>query len=101
MTTRRQDARAARAETLEQLQLEGLSAAYRRGIQILEDDSAPATAHAQIVRIFFAASGVGNADADLPEKDPHEMTGEELEAATQEIVASLRDHKKGGGSVMD
>jgi len=90
--------RAALADTLEQLRMEGLAEAYSRGIKILRDDSAPATAHAQIVRIIFAAAGLGNADADVPEKDPHEMTGEELREAAERALSSLNSR---GSSVMD
>ena len=70
--------REALAARLEQLRLEGLEAAYRRGIQMLEDEGTPATAAATLVRVFFQAAGLAGADAEAPSKTPSEMTAEEL-----------------------
>ena len=86
--TRRQEARTALANTLDDLRLEGLKAAYRRAVKILNDDQAPATAHAVLVRVMFQASGLGSPVAEEPDKDAHEMTAEELDAAIQKIVGA-------------
>ena len=97
MSSKAKSGREALANRLEQLRLEGLEAAYRRGIRMLNDDETPATAQATLVRIFFQAAGLTGADAEAPEKEPHEMTAEEL---AQEI-AQLTKREIGNGGVFD
>lgn len=84
------EARAARDEIMDELRLVGLQAAYRRAIKILEDDAAPVTAQAQIVRIVFGAAGLEpNAADEEDHKEPHQMTAAELEAATARALLAL------------
>ena len=100
--TKSKTGKAALADTLEQLRLEGLAAAYRRGIAILNDDEAPATAYAQLVRVFFSASGLGTPAAEEPPvKDHADMSPEELDEALREARIKLAAAKAGGegGSV--
>lgn len=89
MSTGRQRGRDALSQILDDLRLEGLFIAYERAKKILLDDRAPATAHAQLVRCFFAAGGLGTDAAEQPEKEAHEMTAAELNAALAKILAGV------------
>ena len=102
MTTRRQQGRAALSRTLDEIRLEGLRAAYERGTKILQDDGAPPTAHAQIIRCFFAAAGLGTVDAEQPEKEAHEMSADELREARDRLLGEIGVRARGGrGEVFD
>ncbi|QOG06403.1 hypothetical protein IGS74_18040 [Aureimonas sp. OT7] len=95
--TNRHKAREARSAISDRLRTEGLEAAYSRAIKLLQDDEVSATAHAALVRVVFSAGGLlATAEDDLPEKELHEMSGVELDAALAKLQGRID-----GGSVMD
>lgn len=89
MSAGRQRGRDALSQILDDLRLEGLPIAYERAKAILRDNKAPATAHAQLIRCFFAAGGLGTDAAEQPEKAAHEMTAAELNEALAKILADV------------
>jgi hypothetical protein len=89
--SKRQTAEEAMQEMLFDVKVEGLRAAYTRAKRILEDDDAPATAHAAIINAMFRAGGLGGTATPEIEKEYHEMSGEELQAA----IARLRREARG------
>lgn len=91
MSDKRRQAVQARENVLDQLQLEGLEAAYRRAIRLLDDDTAPATAHASIIRAIFDVGGLRAGPDDDRPKELHEMTAEEVDEALEEARARLQE----------
>jgi hypothetical protein len=75
----RKSAEEAMQEMLFDVKVEGLRAAYTRAKKILEDDAAPATAHASIISHMFRAGGLHGPAVLEPEKELHEMTKAELD----------------------
>ncbi|WP_020181496.1 hypothetical protein [Methylopila sp. M107] len=98
MTTRRRLAVEARGDVLDDLRIEGLNAAYRRAIKLLEDDTAPATAHASLIRCMFDAGGLLRADQDDErEKELHEMTADEVAVALRQAQADIESRRQNTG----
>jgi hypothetical protein len=91
MISKRKTAEEAMQEMLFDVTCEGLRAAYTRAKKILDDDNAPATAHAAIINAMFRAGGLGGTTTPEIEKEYHEMSGEELQAA----IARLRREASG------
>lgn len=64
---------------------EGVPAAYRALMRVLEDPKASATALASAARTVMDIAGLTKpSDADKP-KEPHEMTADELQAAIRRM----------------
>jgi hypothetical protein len=89
MTSRKQSADEAMQEMLFDVKVEGLRAAFTRAKKILEDDNAPATAHAAIISHMFRAGGLHGAATQEVERELHEMSGEELQAALARLKRDL------------
>jgi hypothetical protein len=88
--SKRQTAEEAMQEMLFDVKVEGLRAAYTRAKSILEDDEAPATAHAAIINAMFRAGGLGGSAVQEIEREPHEMTAQELQARIDQLRREAR-----------
>jgi hypothetical protein len=99
--SKKKTADTATQEMLFDVKVEGLRAAYTRAKKILEDDSAPATAHAAIINSMFKAGGLHSSSPQEVEKAPHEMDGYELEAAVRSAIETLKSHKAFGNDDED
>ncbi|WP_020187616.1 hypothetical protein [Methylopila sp. 73B] len=81
----------ARREALELVQLQGLRIAIQAAIDIAGDKAAPAPARATASGQLMRAAAIGGFsrqnDGDLLEKEPHEMTGDELARAIAALKA--------------
>jgi hypothetical protein len=88
--SKRQTAEEAMQEMLFDVKVEGLRAAYTRAKSILEDDEAPATAHAAIINAMFRAGGLHSPTVQDTEKEAHEMTSKELQAAIDRLRRKAR-----------
>jgi hypothetical protein len=86
----RKTAEEAMQEMLFDVKVEGLRAAFTRAKKILEDDDAPATAHAAVINAMFRAGGLHNPAVQEVEKQLHEMDGYELQAALDRMKRELR-----------
>jgi hypothetical protein len=69
----------AQRELLERVHTEGVQAAYEASLAICRDEKAPAPARATASATIFRVGGYFDRDRAKPaEKQPHEMTPEEL-----------------------
>ena len=64
---------------------EGVPAAYRGLMRVLEDPKASATALASAARTMMEAAGVLKAPPDEGAKQPYEMTADELRAEIERV----------------
>lgn len=83
------DVRTIQRELLERIQTEGVRAAYEASLAVARDPKAPAPARATASATLFRVAGYF-AVKERDEKEPHEMTAEELSAAIAELTARNR-----------
>ena len=73
-----------------QIKVEGLSAAYDALVSVCRDPKAPAPAKATAAIALFRGGGVFESmNDDLDQKEPHEMTAQELERAARRALDDL------------
>jgi hypothetical protein len=93
--TERLDAGA--VDLLRRIRTEGVELAYETAINICRDPKAPAPAKATAVTTLFRVAGYfGKTDGD-ENKQPHEMSAEEIEAR----IRRLQQRRQSGSSVFD
>ena len=76
---------ARRRALVTRMQTEGAEAAYAAALAVCQDPKAPAPARATCATTILRAGGYLNAREDNTPKEPHEMTGEELNARLAEL----------------
>jgi hypothetical protein len=80
----------------QQLMSEGVPAAYRALMRVLDDPKSTSTALASAARTILDVAGLTKpTDADKP-KEPHEMTAEEIQAAISRL-RTAHDDEDGDG----
>jgi hypothetical protein len=91
----KKSAAAARRELLERIQTEGAQAGYNAALEVARDPKAASPAKATAAGLLLRAAGLLNVRAeDLREKEPSEMSLEELQDAAarfREAAASETD----------
>jgi len=86
---------ASRALLLERVHTEGVFFAYDSAISIIRDPKAPANARATAVSAIFRVAGYfKNGDDGTGEKQPFEMSPEELSEAVAKIERGLKDREQ-------
>lgn len=90
----------ARAEILARVHTEGVMVAYETALAVCRDPKAPAPAKATASATLFRVAGYfDRKDARETDREPHEMTAEELQ---REITDMERRAKRPpGGSLFD
>lgn len=86
----KRSADAVQHDLLERIRTEGVEAAYEASLAVCRDTKAPAPARATASATLFRVAGYFDRQQDHGEKQPHEMTGEELAAAVDEITGKLQ-----------
>ncbi|WP_228866246.1 hypothetical protein [Roseibium aggregatum] len=80
----------AQAELLHRVHTEGVLAAYEASLAICRDPKAPAPARATASSTLFRVAGYFNKEnAGGSEKEPHEMSADELAQAVRKISAEM------------
>lgn len=73
------------------MQTEGAEAAYKAALEVCLDAKAPAPARATCATTILRAGGYLNVKAEAGEdKEPHEMTPQEIEARIAELKQEYR-----------
>lgn len=84
--TKRISTEQAQADLLHRIRTEGIFAAYEASLAICRDKNAPAPARATASGTLFRVAGFFNKEnTDAGDKQPHEMTPEELNREIQKI----------------
>lgn len=92
MTTRKSTAEA-QADLLQRVKTEGVLAAYEASLAICRDKQAPAPARATASATLFRVAGYFNRENNgATDKEPHEMTRDELARA---IARLEKDAQRG------
>ncbi|WP_332716093.1 hypothetical protein [Pelagibacterium mangrovi] len=91
--TRKTSTSQAQADLLHLVKTEGVFAAYEASLAICRDKQAPAPARATASATLFRVAGYFNRENNgAPDKEPHEMTADELAQA----IARLEKEARGG-----
>lgn len=91
-----------RLDLMRRIQTEGVEAAYQAALAVCKDVSAPAPARATCATTLFRAAGYLVTKEDTgTQKQPHEMTPTELQAAIKELQTRRRATFDGDSSVFD
>lgn len=75
----------AQRELLTPIQTEGVQAAYQAALDVARDPKAPAPARATAAATLFRVAGYFDRKEFDSQKQPHEMTVEELDQAIREL----------------
>lgn len=80
----------ARDSLWRKIRTEGVELAYETAVGICRDPKAPAPAKATALTALFRVAGYFTKSDTGDEKDPHEMDGNELDAAIRRLRARVR-----------
>lgn len=81
----------ARAHLLERVHTEGVLVAYETALAVCRDPKAPAPAKATAAATLFRVAGYfDRKDAAEPDREPHEMTADELGRAIAEMERRIK-----------
>lgn len=100
MTTKKSTAEA-QADLLHLVKTEGVFAAYAASLAICQDRQAPAPARATASATLFRVAGYFNRETSSgPDREPHEMTPEELARAISKMSQPKdRSSEDDGGGI--
>lgn len=101
--TKQKSLDARRRDLLARVRTEGAEAAYETALAICRDDKAPAPARATASATIFRVGGYfDRANSDASDKEPHEMTAEELAREIERLSAleNVPQHQADDGEDM-
>lgn len=83
--------RQTQVDILHRIHTEGVVVAYETALSVARDEKSPANARASIARTLFQAAGYLDRGNSGPlDKEPHEMTPEELNSAVAKTIAGFQ-----------
>lgn len=88
--SKKQSVKEVHRDLLNRIQTEGVQAAYEASLAVCRNPKAPAPARATASATIFRVAGYFDPQERTPEKQAHEMNGEELAEAIGELERSLR-----------
>lgn len=101
MTDERERPEEVREDVLDLIETRGIRAAAQAAIDVCEDKAAPAPARATAAGLILRAAALGgfgrNAERER-DIEPHQMTGEQLQAALEDLKRQAAARKRRGRS---